>query len=74
MHRKQEESNTMLYYNRGIAALGLNRQEDATEDLRKVVENNDYPELTKASEELLDMLESGSIQNEDVSSKTDQTK
>ena len=55
----------------------MNRQEDATEDLRKVVENNDYPELTKASEELLDMLESGksdSIQNEDVSSKTDQTK
>ena len=74
---QKKESNTMLYYNRGIAALGLNRQEDATEDLRKVVENNDYPELTKASEELLDMLESGksdSIQNEDVSSKTDQTK
>ena len=55
----------------------MNRQEDATEDLRKVVENNDYPELTEAAEELLDMLKSGksdSIQTEDVSSKTDQTK
>ena len=74
---QKKESNTMLYYNRGIAALGLNRQEDATEDLRKVVENNDYPELTEAAEELLDMLKSGksdSIQTEDVSSKTDQTK
>ena len=67
----------MLYYNRGIAALGLNRQKEAAEDLQKVVERNDYPELTEASEELLDMLESGksdSIRTEDVSSKTDQTK
>lgn len=74
---QKKESNTMLYYNRGIAALGLNRLEDAAEDLRKVVENNDYPELTEAAEELLDMLKSGksdSIQTEDVSSKTDQTK
>lgn len=71
---QKKESNTMLYYNRGIAALGLNRQEMRQKIYGKVVENNDYPELTKASEELLDMLESGSIQNEDVSSKTDQAK
>ena len=47
---------TMLYYNRGVAALALNRAEEARSDLQKVVERNNNAELVKASEELLELL------------------
>ena len=57
----KKESDTMLYYNRGVAALGLNKTEEAVADLQKVVEQNDNQELTDAAEELLDMLQSGTL-------------
>lgn len=58
---RKEESDTMLYYNRGVAALGLNKTEEAEKDLQKVVERNDNQELTAAAEKLLEMLKTGTF-------------
>ena len=62
----------MLYYNRGVAALGLNKTEEAVADLQKVVERNDNQELTDAAEELLDMLQSGTIDGADNTTDSSQ--
>ena len=68
----KKESDTMLYYNRGVAALGLNKTEEAVADLQKVVERNDNQELTDAAEELLDMLQSGTIDGADNTTDSSQ--
>ena len=52
-----ENMKTMLYYNRGVAALALNKVEEAKSDLQKVVERNNNAELVEASEELLEMID-----------------
>lgn len=52
---------SMLYYNRGVAALGLNRPKEAAEDLEKVISMNDNRELVEASKELMEVIRSGGV-------------
>ena len=52
----------MLYYNRAVAALGLNKLDEAVEGLEKVVERGDNQELKETSQELLELLEQASTE------------
>ena len=49
----------MVYYNKGVAALGLNKLDEAKEYLEEVVKRNDQQDLTAAAEEILELFEEG---------------
>ena len=49
----------MVYYNKGVAALGLNKLDEAKEYLEEVVKRNDQQDLTAAAKEILELFEEG---------------
>ena len=59
-----EEKLTMLYYNRAVAALGLNKLDEAAEGLEKVVERGDNQELKETSQELLELLDQANMEQQ----------